>query len=271
MSDYKAELDVAIAAAEKAGRVLEAHYAEGVEAERKEDDSPVTAADLASNQILLETLREAFPDDTILSEEANDDPFRVGDPRVWIIDPLDGTRDFIAGTGDFAVLVGLAVDGQPVVGAVHRPVNRTTWYATSGGGAFEVTEAGEKRLRVSTRSELAEMKVGVTRLAMHDNLQKALDANGMAANTQQIGACIKMMALARGDIDVSLCLHGREKEWDTCAPEIIVREAGGVVTDIDGKPFRYNKPDVVHRRGILMTNGRAHQRLAAAFAPFHAE
>jgi 3'(2'), 5'-bisphosphate nucleotidase len=262
MTDYSTEIRVACAAAEQAGNVLERFYEEGdVEEKRKEDDSPVTVADLEANRTLLEVLCRECPDDAILSEESTDDLERLERERVWIVDPLDGTRDFIARTGDFAVLVGLAVHGEPVVGAVYRPTDHTLWYAARGAGAWRRTAEGEQRLRVSSRSDFADLRVGVTRLAMHDNLQRALADTGLAANTTQIGACIKMMAVASGEIDVSLCLHGREKEWDTCAPEVIVREAGGMVSDIDGIPFRYNKDDVYHRRGILMSNGHAHEEL----------
>lgn len=269
MPTYAAELDAAREACLAAGAIIRAHYEAGaVAATRKADDSPVTAADLEANDAILALLEARFPADSILSEETTDDRTRLGQARVWIVDPLDGTRDFVARTGDFAVHVGLSVDGRPAVGAVYQPVGDRLFWATRGTGAFVRDRAGERRLQVSGRADLGAARVAVTRLAATDGLARFLEATGLAARAENIGASIKMMALAEGRCEVSICLHGREKEWDTCAPEIIVTEAGGRVTDLDRAPFAYNRIAVAHARGILMTNGLLHETIATLAQPY---
>jgi 3'(2'), 5'-bisphosphate nucleotidase len=269
MPTYAAESTVARQAALGAGAIIRRHYEAGTApATSKADDSPVTAADLEANDAILADLRAHFPADDILSEETTDDLARLQAERVWIVDPLDGTRDFVARTGDFAVHVGLSVGGQPVVGVVYQPVGDRLFWATRGGGAFVRDGAGERRLAVSSCTSVGAARVGVTRLARTDNLTGFLVAAGLAPRAQDIGASIKMMAVAEGRCEVSICLHGREKEWDTCAPEVIVTEAGGRVTDIDLAPFVYNRPAVAHARGILMTNGPMHDQLARLAQPY---
>lgn len=269
MPGYAAELETAREACLAAGAIIRQHYEAGpIAARHKADDSPVTAADLEANDRILALLAARFPADAILSEETTDDRARLGQERVWIVDPLDGTRDFVARTGDFAVHVGLAVGGRPAVGVVYQPVGDRLFWATRGDGAFVRDPAGERPVRVSHRAALDSARVGVTRLASTDGLARFLAEAGLAARAENIGASIKMTAVAEGRCEASICLHGREKEWDTCAPELIVAEAGGRVTDIDGAPFVYNRPAVAHARGILMTNGPLHDALAELARPY---
>ena len=127
------ELEVARAAAREAGAAIMRFYGNvDVEVHSKPDLSPVTAADEAANVCLTEKIRGAFPEDGFLSEESPDDESRLGKQRVWIVDPLDGTRDFLAQTGDFCVLVGLAIDGAPVLGVAYQPVKDALYFACRG-------------------------------------------------------------------------------------------------------------------------------------------
>jgi len=272
MPTFAAELDAARDAARSAGEVIRRHYERGpIEAELKADDSPVTRADLDADAAILGLLGRRFPGDAILSEERTDDAARLTRERVWIVDPLDGTRDFVARTGDFAVHVGLAVGGRPALGVVYQPIGDRLYWATAGGGAWVREDGSERRLAVSTCDALDRARAGVTRLAADDNLARFLADSGLAPRTRPIGASIKMLAVARGETEISVCLHGREKEWDTLAPSIVVTEAGGRVTDVDGADFVYNHADVAHRRGILMTNGRVHDAVLALASSYFAE
>jgi len=272
--DYARELDVAERAARLGGAAILRHYARGaaVRIEIKPDQSPVTEADLEANAAIVGLLRAAFPDDGILSEELPDGDERFGKRRVWIIDPLDGTRDFVARTDQFCVHVGLAVDGVAVVGAVFQPVAGRLYSARAGGGAH-VDEGGgtpPAALRVSRVADLADMRAGVSRLNATGRLGACLAATGLAGRAVPMGASVKYNAIARGELDLVINLSPGEMEWDTCAPEVVIREAGGQFTDGDGRPFRYNQRDTAHRRGSLASNGVIHGALLAELRPHFA-
>jgi len=266
---YDDELEVARQAARDAAAIILRHYAAGsIAVEIKADDSPVTAADRDANAAIVRRIAAAFPGDAILSEELPDSEARLGAGRVWIVDPLDGTRDFGARTGEFCVHVALAVGGDAVVGAVLQPTAGALYSAAAGAGAFVEAGGGAEPLRVSTVADLPRVRVGTSRLNASSVLGACLDAAGLGARAQVMGASVKHMAIARGALEAAINLSPGECEWDTCAPEVILREAGGAMTDGAGQPFRYNQRDVVHRRGSIASNGAAHARLVALVAPY---
>jgi 3'(2'),5'-bisphosphate nucleotidase len=262
------ELEVACRAAREAGAVILGYYGNPeLEVETKIDTSPVTIADKSANAVVIEYLRAAFPDDALLSEESPDDGSRLGRRRVWIIDPLDGTRDFLAQTGDFSVHVGLVIDGQPVLGVVYQPVRQALYRACQGGGAFLESSGSSTRIYTSTRREPSELRVGISRLNPDEGLGKCLAASGLAPRAVAMGASVKHMALARGDLDAVLNLSPAEQEWDTCAPQVILTEAGCTVSDGDGRPFGYNQKDLYRRRGSVASNGLCHSFMLRVMAP----
>jgi 3'(2'), 5'-bisphosphate nucleotidase len=270
--DYARELAVAERAAREAGTVILGYYGrDGVRVEIKPDQSPVTEADLAANRVIVDILGAEFPADAMLSEELPDSDDRLPRSRVWIIDPLDGTRDFVARTDQFCVHVGLAVDGVAVVGAVYQPVAGRLFSARAGGGAF-MREGQSPALTVLRSGRVlpspTEMRVGVSRLNASGRLGQCLAATGLDRRTVAMGASVKYMALARGELDLVINLSPGEQEWDTCAPEIVMREAGCVVTDGDGRAFRYNQRDTGHRRGSIASNGADHATLVAMLRPY---
>ncbi len=268
MESLDRELEVARAAARAAGKlVLERYGDDDLPVRLKPDQSPVTAADEASNTLIVDRLRAAFPDDAILSEESPDDPARFGHRRVWIVDPLDGTRDFIAKTGEFCVLIGLTIDGLPVLGVAYQPICDALYYARRGGGAFLESGGTVQRLTASKRSGPGEVRVGISRLNPDEGLGKCLAAAGLAPRAVQMGASVKHLALARGDLDAVLNLSPGEQEWDTCATEVILVEAGCTATDGDGHPFRYNQKDLYRRRGSVASNGLCHPLMLRVMAP----
>jgi 3'(2'), 5'-bisphosphate nucleotidase len=261
MQAYAHELAVASRAARAAGLAIARHYAAGVvDVQTKVDASPVTAADLEANQILVDAIGQAFPDDGLLSEETPDDGRRLGKRRVWIVDPLDGTRDFVARTGEFCVHVGLAEEGAAVLGVVYRPVTGELFFAAAGQGAFLDVAGAITPLRTSAAADLHGFRVGVSRFNFAEPLRRCLAAVPGVSTVVQ-GASVKQMALARGDLDAVINLSPGEQEWDTCAPEVILREAGCLLTDGDGRPFRYNQRELVHRRGSVASNGHQHAAL----------
>jgi 3'(2'), 5'-bisphosphate nucleotidase len=268
VESYDKELTVAKTVARQAGEIVMRHYARPeIDVQTKSDQSPVTAADLDANAAITEGLSAAFPDDAILTEETPDDGTRLTKRRVWIIDPLDGTRDFVARTGDFCVHIGLAVDGEAVVGVVYQPVTDALAYAVRGRGAFEERQGETHVLQASTLSAPGQIRIGVSRLNLDEGLGKCLAAAGMVDRAVRLGASVKHIALARGELDAVLNLSPNEQEWDTCAPEVIMREAGGTVTNGDGVPFRYNQPDLFRPRGSAASNGHCHALVLRVMAP----
>lgn len=266
--DLSAELAIAERAAREAGELVAAAYARGpIAVETKADRSPVTAADREASARIVAVLRAAFPGDAILSEEEADDPARLARRRVWIVDPLDGTRDFVARTGQFAVHVGLAIDGAAAVGAVYLPVAEAMYAAAIGGGAWRTCGGERTRLRVSAAARPAELRIGTSRLNATGRLGRFLAEAGLAARAVPMGASVKHMALAEGALDACVNLSPGEQEWDTLAPEVVIREAGGMFTDGDGRPFRYNGRDLGHHRGSLASNGACHAALVALLRP----
>jgi 3'(2'),5'-bisphosphate nucleotidase len=262
------ELAVAEQAARQAASVILGHYRAGpTPFESKADGSPVSAVDREADAAIAACLAGAFPDDAILSEETPDRPERLAQRRVWIVDPLDGTRGFLARTDDFCVHVALAIDGVPAVGVVHRPVSGVAYRAVAGQGAYRVEGGVATRLRVSAVAALPELRLGISRHNAPAMLLAWLDAQGLSGRALRSGASIKYTALAEGALDGVVTITRGEKEWDTCAPELIVREAGGLVTDGDGRPLAYNQADVDRPRGVVASNGVSHQALLAAVAP----
>lgn len=268
VEQYERELAAAKAAAREAGAIIMRHYGRPeISVNTKADQSPVTAADLEANGAIIRALSAAFPDDAILTEETPDDRARLTKKRVWIIDPLDGTRDFVARTGDFCVHIGLSVDSEAVVGVVYQPTVDSLAFAVKGGGAFEERGGETRALHASSLSAPGQIRIGVSRLNLDDGLSKCLAAAGMSDRAVRLGASVKHIALARGDLDAVLNLSPSEQEWDTCAPEVIMREAGCTVTNGDNVPFRYNQPDLFRPRGSAASNGHCHKLVLRVMAP----
>jgi 3'(2'),5'-bisphosphate nucleotidase len=261
-SELEAALVVARAAALAAGALLGPESGRLHRTEAKGDGSPVTALDLEADRIIQRRLRSAFPGDPVVSEESAD-PAPPGTGRFWLIDPLDGTRDFAAGSPEFAVHIALVISGRPVVAVVHQPASGALFEARAGAGAFRTDGAQRRALAVSGAAALDRLRVGISRRSPGERLTRLLAETPLGHNAVPQGASLKLTAVAAGELDGTLCLHDREKVWDSCAPGLIITEAGGRITDVDGRPLQYGGPDPVHHRGIVTSNGRCHEALCA--------
>jgi len=261
------ELKLAETVARAAGKAALRYYGSAV-AEYKAENSPVTAADHAANDCITRALSEAFPDDAILSEESRDTSARLHAGRVWIVDPLDGTKEFLSQNGEFSIMIGLAVAQRPVLGVVYLPAHDVLFSAESGQGAWVERNGKRERLMCSRVTNGALRMVG-SRSHPDPLLTRMQEALGITDVAPSGSVGIKCSLIAERKRDVYIHPVPYLNEWDTCAPEIVLREAGGVVTDCTGAPLQYNKPDPVQPHGILACAPGAFDRVLSVIAPLY--
>ncbi len=270
------ELETAIALARNAGETILEFYENGFEIEEKicadNFSEPVTIADKTASRIIVEGLSGAFPNDGILSEEEFDDKKRLDKQRVWIIDPLDGTQGFINRNGDFAVQIGLAENGEAILGVVYLPTENVLYFASKDEGAW-MTENKKtpERLKVSDETDFARMNLAVSRNHRSPRMSLVAESLGLKKEVRRGSVGLKIGLIAQKFCDLYIHLSPRTKHWDTCAPEIILLEAGGRMTDLFGKKIIYNTPDVHNYNGVLASNGIAHDLATAKLKPLLTE
>jgi myo-inositol-1(or 4)-monophosphatase len=206
-------------------------------------DSPVTEADIASNDLLQSAL--VRPGDGWLSEESENDPSRLNARRIWVVDPIDGTRAFIAGREDWSVSVALVAEGRPVLAALYAPVTEEMFLASAGEGAT----CNGVAIGAPTGSSLAGARVaGPKRM-----LEQIAPGSGIVAMPRIHSLALRLARVAHGAIDAAIA-GGNGHDWDLAAADLLVHEAGGVMTGLDGRALIYNRPDPVH--GMLIAAGR---------------
>ena len=269
------EMSVALELAREAGAAILDVYDGPFEIEQKagaDDLEPVTQADRVANEIIVQRLSREFPEDGILAEESIDTERRLGKSRVWMVDPLDGTTGFIDGNGDFAVQIGLAEDGECMLGVVYQPLTGVLYRAVRGGGAWiERPEAEPERARVSAHTDLATMRLAASRSHRSPRMDRVVQSLSVKQEVRRGSVGLKIGLIVEQQCDLYVHLSPRTKQWDTCAPEIILQEAGGKLTDLFGKPLRYNSPEVQNRNGIVASNGAAHAEVITGLKPLLAE
>jgi 3'(2'), 5'-bisphosphate nucleotidase len=258
-------------------------YETGSHVEEK-DDGPSTEADKLADRIISEELQRRFPPDRYgyLTEETDDDLDRLQREWVWVIDPIDGTKDFIKKNGNFAMHIALVErtgDGiwEPVAAAVYRPAIGDMYSAVRGGGGRleqyrKNAPTGESRkLEVSSRDSIQEMRAVISNSHRDSHLDRLI-SQFQFADVFSVGSIgIKMCLIAGGGYDVYINpARGKCKEWDSCAPHLILSEAGGVFTDLEGQGRTYNQTDVFLRDGLLATNGRMHEAIRERILQFEA-
>ena len=245
ISDEKL-LNIALESAKKAGvEVMKYYRDQSFTADIKSDDSPVTSADIASNDILMDQLKTLTPDIPIISEEVGTVPLekRKNWQRYWLLDPIDGTGEFIIGSGDFAVNIALIENGWPSIGVIHAPDHSLTYYAQNNLGAFKDCNLKNNRshqIHVADYQESRRIKVAISKRQrielMGQYLNKNFDFDHVA-----LGSCsLKNCLIAEGGADCYLRV-GVTGEWDTGASQCILEEAGGSIINSEFNPMTYNK------------------------------
>jgi 3'(2'), 5'-bisphosphate nucleotidase len=236
-------------------------------------ESPVTSADLAANRYILDNLQAALglTEFAYLSEETfQTQPLeaRLNRPWVWIIDPLDGTKDFIQRTGNYATHIALAYQGRPMLAVVACPEKAKLYYALRDHGAFvEVEDAAGSRqtfpLQVSNKARLEDLTLVSSASHRDDRLNRLVQQLPFKQQIQIGSVGVKIAAIVEQQADVYISLSGKSapKDWDFAAPELILTEAGGKFTHFDGTPLLYNQVDVSQWGGIMVSHGHCHDNL----------
>jgi 3'(2'), 5'-bisphosphate nucleotidase len=254
------ELEVAKRLAVRAGALLLAHYARPPVG-WKGPGNPVTDADRSASAFLVQELERLCPKDGIVCEEEPDDPERLSKSRIWMIDPMDGTTGFVKQCDEFAVMIGLAVNGKASLGVVYQPTTQKMYYGVSGSGAFVVDKRTTRLLRVSRNSNPDRMTIAVSRLHHSpevDGIRERLRIPGVIVSGS-IG--LKVGLICEGRADIYVHPGSQTRQWDTCAPEAILIEAGGCMTDLSNTSMRYNTGELRNLRGVIATNGAIHDRI----------
>ena len=273
--EFERELRVALEIARRAGEAALAFYGKPMRVEHKDEfDEPVTQADRTLNELIVRALRESFPADGVLAEESVDASERLSRERVWMVDPIDGTKGFIAGTGDFAVQIGLAVEGRAALGVLYAPATDVLYWAARGHGSWVLrptSEAGAEskpeRLRVSEETDLSRTRLAESRSHRSPRMDEVVRALGVRAEVRSHSVGIKVGLLVERQADLYIHMSPKTKQWDTCAPEAVLAEAGGRMTDIWGGPLLYNTPDVLNRNGLVASNSATHDPVIERMRP----
>jgi myo-inositol-1(or 4)-monophosphatase len=248
--DLAAEAALLAGTLREAGQLAVGMFGTEVKSWIKDVSSPVSDADIAVNDFLEERLRSFNPDYGWLSEESADDPSRLDKSRVWVVDPIDGTRAFLNKRKDWSISVALIEHGVPVLGCVYAPMSDEFYLAERGNGAT---------LNASTIEATRGTDLELSRIAAPQSiLDRMAKITGGTAGYPRIGSlALRMCRVANGALDVAFA-GGHSRDWDIAAADLIVREAGGAMTEISGENLRYNCPEVTH--GTLMAAGLPRHR-----------
>ena len=264
MSD---QVKAVIGIAAKAAMIVSKHYKQQLDVTIKDGDefNFVTQADKEADAYIRTALAAAFPDDQILSEEYDARPSSYAG-RVWMVDPLDGTKDFINGGHHFSVMIGLCDAGRPVLGCVVRPTDNAIYWGEKNTGAYEFLKDGtNKRLQANTIAELAEAKIVVSKLYGEPRPGEEF-LHKLPVKEVEMGGSFGLRAagIALGEIEFFVNTNMRASKWDICAPQAIIEAAGGKVTDVDGKPLNYSNEDLRWETSFVGSNGVLHEKVIAA-------
>jgi 3'(2'), 5'-bisphosphate nucleotidase len=265
---WEKELEVALQAAEAASRLVLDHY-DRLEAIPDAPSDISTEADRAAQELILRHILDAFPADRLCAEEKTPtlEKSRSSSSRLWIVDPIDGTRGFARKNGEFSVMVGFVDTGRMMAGVVLEPARWRCTFATQGGGCWRYTGHGgeRKRCRVGQASQLSEATLTQSRskTARESPVVKTL---GPARILETYSAGLKLAQVASGEADMYVNIYPEFHDWDICAGHILVEEAGGKVTTLAGAPIVYGSEGFKQRAGMVATNGALHEAAVQALA-----
>ena len=261
------ELQVAERLARRAAEAIMALYGTDVEVEAKggRPSDPVTEADRRANALIVEGLRTAFPDDGVVAEESPDRSDGLRGGRVWYVDPLDGTKEFLARNGEFAVMLGLAVEGEARLGVVYQPALDKLYGGVVDEGAWLVERGGAPRsLRAERAADARAPRLAVSRSHRSELVARFAEQVGVREEVRSGSVGLKVGLVVEGRVDLYVHPSSRTRAWDACGPDAILRAAGGFFGGLDGEPQRYGGEVLRTERGILACTADLLERVRPA-------
>ena len=253
---FERELEAALKAVNSVRElILEIYNSDNLGVEIKEDNSPVTKADKAADKKIREILSGAFPLYAMLTEESVDDKTRLQNDYVWIVDPIDGTKDFVAKNGQFTINIGLSYKHKAVLGVILIPVTGEIYYGVDGLGSFYLKDKDSKPEKIHVNNKTKKLTT-LTSNFHHNQTEIEMLKKHSDVITKEIhiGATIKGCWIASGKAEHHYRFSNNTKEWDTCAMQAIVENAGGFILKFDGTPICYNRKDVYNKDGYIICN-----------------
>lgn len=258
-----------LSVAYQAGFILLKYFKSDLDVQYKKDGfDPVTIADKESDAFIRDSIHKLFPNDLILSEENKIIPQEYT-KRVWVVDPLNGTKSFVRGADTFAVVIGLVENGIPIFACVTIPVQNKVFYAEKGKGSFEKVGNEFRQIHTSSISEIQESRL-ITRESSGEirPIEEKLDQIPFAERIAE-GSGAKLCVIARGDAEAHINTNFRAGIWDIAAPQLILEEAGGVVTDLDGNAIDYKTGKVnLERSYVASANKNLHGKIIDQLVDF---
>lgn len=257
------ELQEARSLAREAGRIVLELYGTA-KVEMKGVADPVTEADKRANTFIVERLAQLFPSDGIVAEESVTLAGAAQKERCWFVDPLDGTKEFIAQNGEFSIMIGLAIGGRAKLGVVYQPALDKLYAGVVGEDAMLEHDGRSRPLQVSSIANAAELKLVVSRSHRPKEIEKLMERLGITQEAPSGSVGLKIGHIAERNADLYVHLSDKSSRWDACAPDAILHAAGGRFGDVLGRPIDYTTERVTNTHGIFACNGAAYDAVLPA-------
>jgi len=271
VNNFVRELSVAVDLARKAGKVVMEVYATDFSVSYKGASDPVTDADKRGNDLIVAGLEQAFPEDIVVAEESEPPVDSRAASRIWFVDPLDGTKEFVAKNGEFSVMIGLAIHGRAQLGVVYRPDGDILYAGVVGQGAWMEMGGQHTPLTVIEPKSLVAPTLVVSRSHRNPLLENICKDLGVEKEVSSGSVGLKIGLIARGIADIYIEPGPYTKLWDACGPDAILRATGGQFTNMLGEPLTYDLTQLKNTHGLVATNGAMHEKVINGLKPIAKE
>jgi 3'(2'), 5'-bisphosphate nucleotidase len=258
------ECSVAVQLARGAGRILMDIYAKDFSVAYKTKNDPVTEADQLANAFIVRELRSYFPEHGIVAEESVEQGEALTRRYCWFVDPLDGTKEFIAKNGEFSVMIGLAIDGAAALGVVFQPSKDKLYSGVVGEGAFLEQNGKTRTLNVSEKADPSTLKLVVSRSHRPDSIEQLMKRLNATQEMPSGSVGVKVGLIAEREADLYVHVSDKSSLWDACGPEAILKAAGGRFAHVDGSQVNYRAESMANEKGILACNAAAYDQVLPA-------